>query len=263
VQKVLAERVSYYYKDGKSLKNVLGSWAVAIQRSRILQKGTRADIAKLPPVTNRNKSRGNTQQLKRKGRPSVSPKHPHRQIKRLRKLGRVTTGASLSFHRGTSSNPVQNSNLTERQRQRQRQNDEVLRKNLQVHNSRRRQFTSTFINNAARRRAKVQERAEIEANLQRSREIKARQKDDEAQDAVTECAAGRFCQMKSTPVIGTHKCKLCGVKMHGALCAKAYVEGGAMSCYKCGVPPREVMGDDDWQTNQDKAEVYLGGAEIV
>jgi hypothetical protein len=51
--------------------------------------------------------------------------------------------------------------------------------------------------------------------------------------------------------------------MHGALCAKAYVEGAAMSCYKCGVPPCEVMGDNDWQTNQDKAEVYLGGAEIV
>ena len=67
------------------------------------------------------------------------------------------------------------------------------------------------------------------------------------------CASGDMCGMIGTPMTGTHQCKSCKKKMHSCLCAKAYVEGGAMWCFICGIPenpPADLQIQPDGTINE-------------
>ena len=98
VKEVLKTKVSYYYQDGRSLKNMISSWSTKIQRSSILKSGTPSDIAQLPEATLRNKPRttNDGRVLRRRGRLKESPKFPDRQEKRLKKLNRLPELAALN-----------------------------------------------------------------------------------------------------------------------------------------------------------------------
>ena len=68
----------------------------------------------------------------------------------------------------------------------------------------------------------------------------------------TSCASGENCRLKSVDISkSTHHCYGCKKRMHSHFCAKAFVEGGRMWCYSCGVP------------NNQPEDLIVVGAEVV